>query len=79
MLSAAGADASALVAGTTLNTENHTMKMLTVRVMRPFYYQGKPQPVDELLEVPGAFATELIAAQKAELFEAEEDGDQNAG
>lgn len=44
-------------------------KTQNVRVLRSFYFQGKPTKVNETIEVPRTFALELKAAHKAEFVE----------
>ena len=58
---------SALVAGSHLEKDMQTQ---SVRVVRAFYYQGKPTKVGTLVELPKVFAKEMIAAKKAEEVEA---------
>jgi hypothetical protein len=61
-LTAAG---SALVAGST--QENHMQLQVTkVRVVRAFYFDKKPTTVGTVVELPKIFASEMIAAKKAE-------------
>lgn len=65
-LSAAG---SALVAGGVSPEENAMSKMVSVEVVRAFYYNGAPTRVGSVIEVPVTFAAELIAARKAKAHE----------
>jgi hypothetical protein len=58
---------SALVAGSHLEKDMQTQ---SVRVVRAFYYQGKPTKVGTMVELPKVFAKEMIAARKAEEVEA---------
>ncbi len=44
-------------------------KIKRVRVLRSFYWQGKPIPVGELVELPSLFCDELISGHKAELVD----------
>ncbi len=37
----------------------------SVRVERPFYFNGKPTQVGQVIELPSIFAREMIAAKKA--------------
>lgn len=47
------------------------MKTETVKVLRPFFWQGKPTKVGDILaEVPATFAAELVSAKKAERVDA---------
>lgn len=43
---------------------------LNVRVLRPFYFGGKPTKVNETIELPRIFAQEMKAAQKVEILAA---------
>jgi hypothetical protein len=36
-----------------------------IQVLRSFYWEGKPRPVGEVLNVPKVFGLEMIAAKKA--------------
>lgn len=62
---------SPLVAGSTQENSmqataaSKALAMQSVRVERAFYWQGKPTKVGEVLELPGIFAREMIAAHKA--------------
>lgn len=42
------------------------MNIKTVRVLRAFYFKGKPTRIGETLDLPNVFALEMIAAKKAE-------------
>lgn len=55
---------SALVASLAL--ENQPMKTMKVRVLRAFFYNGKPTKPNETIEVPVTFGAELIAGKKVE-------------
>lgn len=44
-------------------------RMKRIRVLRAFYWQGKPTVVSDELEVPALFAAELVAAHKAEFIQ----------
>jgi hypothetical protein len=44
---------------------------LKVKVVRPFYYQGKPIEKDAIVDLPSVFALEMKAAHKAVLVPAE--------
>jgi len=57
---------SALVAGSHLENIMQTKKG---RVLRAFYYQGKPTKVNETVELPRVFALEMASAHKLELIE----------
>lgn len=57
---------SALVAGS--HPENN-MQTKKGRVLRAFYYQGKPTVVGQVVELPRVFALEMAAANKLELLE----------
>jgi hypothetical protein len=60
-LSAAG---SPLVAGGAMR--DPTMdKTTSIRVERPFFYQGKRKDIGQVFDVPAALAAELITANKA--------------
>jgi len=69
-LSAAG---SALVAGSsqesTMQAQQAQPQTQSIRVLRAFYYQGKPTKVDEILDLPRLFALELQAAKKVEFVQ----------
>jgi hypothetical protein len=41
---------------------------LKVRVVRPFYYKGKPVEKDATVELPRVFALEMKDAKKAEVI-----------
>ena len=43
-------------------------KTLNVRVLRPFYFEGKPTKVDQTITLPRVFALEMKAANKAEII-----------
>lgn len=43
-------------------------KTVKVKVVRPFYYQGKPVEKDSIVELPRVFAMEMRDAKKAELI-----------
>lgn len=43
-------------------------KTVKVKVVRPFYYQGKPVEKDAIVELPRVFAMEMRDAKKAELL-----------
>lgn len=42
------------------------MQTKHVRVVRAFFYNGKPTVVDSVVELPSVFAAEMVAAKKAE-------------
>ena len=44
-------------------------KTLRVKVLRPFYYQGKPVEKDAIVELPRVFAMEMRDARKALVVE----------
>lgn len=56
---------AALVAGAPLRSKSRR-----VRVLRPFMVDGQAQAVDTEIELPGAFAFEMVSAKKAELLPA---------
>jgi hypothetical protein len=70
-LSAAG---SALVAGSSqekdMQAQQNQPKTSSVRVLRAFYFNGKPVKVNETLDLPRLFALEMRAAHKVEIIEA---------
>lgn len=45
------------------------MKLEALKVLRPFYLDGKPTKVGEIVEVPSSLSAELRAAKKAEKTE----------
>jgi hypothetical protein len=69
-LSAAG---SALVAGSfqenDMQAQQQQPQIRSARVLRPFYFNGKPTKVGETIELPRIFALEMKAAHKVELIE----------
>jgi hypothetical protein len=69
-LTAAG---SALVAGSSqekdMQAQPQQPKTSSVRVLRAFYFNGKPVKVNETLDLPRLFAIEMVAAHKVELIE----------
>lgn len=46
-------------------------KTLKVKVVRSFYYQGKPIEKDAIVELPRVFAMEMRDAKKATVIEAD--------
>lgn len=42
-----------------------------VKILRAFYYQGKPLAKDEIVTIPRLFALEMAAANKAEIINPE--------
>ncbi len=45
-------------------------RVAAVRVLRPFMFNCQAQAVDTEIELPGAFAFEMVSAKKAELLPA---------
>jgi hypothetical protein len=58
--------AGALIPGAPLET---TMNTKHGRVLRAFYFNGKPTVVGEPVELPAVFALEMAAAKKLELID----------
>jgi hypothetical protein len=46
------------------------MKKETLKVLRPFIFDGAPTKVGDVIEVPAVFGVELRTAKKAEKYEA---------
>lgn len=61
-------NSGAALVGRLDNLGDH-MKTMTVKVLRPFYYQREVQKLGAVVELPAVFATEMIAATKAERHE----------
>ena len=70
VLSAAG---SALVAGSfqekDMQAQQAQPQTLSTRVLRAFYFNGKPVKKDETIELPRLFALEMKAAHKVEIIQ----------
>ena len=62
MLTAAGSN---LVAG---GIAPSTMKMLKIKVLRPFYWRGQIQAAGAVIDYPETDAREVLSMKKAELF-----------
>lgn len=45
------------------------MKVMKVKVVRPFYFERKVQAAGQVIELPELFARECLAAKKVELVE----------
>jgi hypothetical protein len=53
-----------------IGTAPTTMKTQYVKVVRAFFWQGKPTKVGDVIELPSSFAAEMVTNHKAERVDA---------